>query len=84
MIAAQITALRERTCKVHAELGAALLALEDAESLIEAPASTSTALVHEQMDNAARAYESAAAHLADLVRDADHVAAAIAPKGVAP
>lgn len=79
MIPAEIAALRAQACKVVADLGAALLALEDAESLLQQP--RTHALIHEQMESAAGSFESAAARLAELVTSADQAANLLRPVG---
>lgn len=82
MSPADFAALRQRICRVHAELGAALLHLEDAESLLKD--ATVSALAHEHAEGAAAAFEAAAAHLADLVTAADRLVLQLAPKGDQP
>ena len=79
MMPSDIAAFRAQACKVVADLGAGLLALEDAESLLQQP--RTHALIHEQMENAAGSFESAAARLAELVTAADQAANRLRPAG---
>lgn len=99
MTPADFADLRQRFCKVHAELGAALLSLEDAEGLLDPAglaamaampdpgrlaAAVCPALAHERMQQVAANCESAAAHLADLYVELDRHTHRLAPAGVAP
>lgn len=97
MTSADFADLRQRMCKVHAELGAAILAMEDAEGLLD-PAGLATmrdgghvvavaactAMAHEQMQTAASSVEAAGGHLADLYVEIDRYTQLLAPAGVAP
>jgi hypothetical protein len=78
MTTADIAALRAKVCKVHAELGAALLQLEDTESHLQHGFHQ---LAHETAESAAAAFESAAAHLAEVITAADQAADRIRPVG---
>lgn len=97
MTPADFADLRKRMCKVHAELGAAILAMEDAEGLLD-PAGLATmrdgghvvavaactAMAHEQMQTAASSAEAAAGHLAELITEIDRHTQSLASGGVAP
>lgn len=99
MTPADFADLRQRFCTLHAELGAALLYLADAEQLLDPAglaamstmsdagrhaATACSALAHERMEDASRAAEVAAAHLADLYVELDRHSQSLAPAGVAP
>lgn len=97
MTPADIAAIRAKACRVLAELGAMLLALEDAESFV-APeglaeleaqgrhlgAVACRVFAHDRLDTATGAAEAAAACLAELVAELDAATQSLAPQGTEP
>jgi len=81
-ITEQIREHRLAHCAIHASLGAALIALEDAER--EAATEGGAALAHEAMQDACLGLEKAADDLAALITAAAVTAQLLAPAGQDP